>query len=270
MLNSIKVTKASTHLFVITASQARLAVVFRRGPGRLTQLLLWNLDNDIFQTGQWFKGVLHAKSCDLSPNGKYLVYYAGNYKPPFYKWVAISRPPYLTALALWPNAESLGGGIFQSDNHLAILYQYPLDYLPSQYSLPANFQVTKLQFDSYSSENIFKARMIRDGWTESLETWNKNHRDFCLKMRKEKIPENSRDQSLENCQIIGLNGDVVFAVDACEWADWDTNGDLLYARKGLLLRLPQAAIDIGESKILTDLNDNVFEALESPHQYRGW
>ena len=57
--------------------------------------------------GQWFKGRIYEKRCDLSPDGTKLIYFAQKINtrtlndPKYsYAWTAISRPPYLTALAL--------------------------------------------------------------------------------------------------------------------------------------------------------------------------
>ncbi len=45
-----------TSLFVIPALKAPVAVIFRRGPSRQVRLIKWNLKDDSFERGQWFKG----------------------------------------------------------------------------------------------------------------------------------------------------------------------------------------------------------------------
>ena len=71
-------------IYSILAREAKRAVVFRRGPSKLVQLLLWHTDTDKFEDGQWFKGRIYERRCDLSPNGKLLVYFAANYKLPYF------------------------------------------------------------------------------------------------------------------------------------------------------------------------------------------
>src|SRR5260370_31883033 len=96
-------------LFVILASEASKAVIFRRGPRIWTEIILWDTKTDTFTEGQWFKGTLYQKRCDLSPDGSKMIYLAAKhykrYSPNSPKakypdtWTAVSRPPYLTTLA---------------------------------------------------------------------------------------------------------------------------------------------------------------------------
>jgi hypothetical protein len=101
-------------LFVLMASRAPVAVVFRRGPAPWAQLTLWSTDRDEFTEGAWFHGRIFAEKCDLSPDGQLLVYaaYQGNRFRTTYtdSWTAVSRPPWLHALALWPMGTTYGGG----------------------------------------------------------------------------------------------------------------------------------------------------------------
>ncbi|WP_144445803.1 hypothetical protein [Inquilinus limosus] len=100
---------------MLIARARRRAVVFRRGPTRLVRLLAWNLAKDTIDPGQWFKGRIYERRCDLSPDGELLAYFAATHRPPYYSWTAISRPPWLTALVLWPKGDSWGGGgLFES------------------------------------------------------------------------------------------------------------------------------------------------------------
>src|SRR5262245_20931756 len=121
---------APARLFVLLARNAPVGVILRRGPTQWTQLIKWNTDTDTFEAGQWFKGRIYEDKCDLSPDGKMLVYFAkksGNaFKHPDYgdSWTAISKPPYFTALALWPIYgiwwEGGGGGLFRSDKEVLL------------------------------------------------------------------------------------------------------------------------------------------------------
>src|SRR5215471_13433178 len=108
---------AYCRLFVILAREAHKAIIFRRGPSNWVRLIVWNTDNDTFEYGQWFKGRVYEEKCDLSPNGTKLIYFAAKHYKRFdlkaeYKnyWTAISKPPYFTALAMWPEITTYGGG----------------------------------------------------------------------------------------------------------------------------------------------------------------
>lgn len=100
-------------LHVILAREAPLAVVIRRGPARQVCTLLWNRRTDEFTLGQWLKGRIYEDRCDLSPDGRYFIYFAYDgrthrqYGP---AWTAVSRSPWLKAVALYSKGSTWGGG----------------------------------------------------------------------------------------------------------------------------------------------------------------
>jgi hypothetical protein len=112
-------------LFVIMARTARLAVVLRRGPSEWCHLIQWDTHRDVFTPGAWFHGRIYEDKCDLSPDGKLFVYAAfkGGKLGTGYtqSWTAISRPPWLHALALWPFGTTYGGGGRFVDDRRVIL-----------------------------------------------------------------------------------------------------------------------------------------------------
>jgi hypothetical protein len=101
-------------LFVIVAAEAERAVVIRRGPASWSQIVLWDTARDVLTPGAWFHGRIYADKCDLSPDGELFVYAAfkGRMLASEYtqSWTAVSRPPWLHALALWPMGTTYGGG----------------------------------------------------------------------------------------------------------------------------------------------------------------
>jgi hypothetical protein len=112
-------------LSVILARAAPVGVIFRRGPSKLVELIKWHTDTDTFERGQWFKGRIYEDHSDLSPDGSLLVYFASKQqllgpfdKDHFPAWTAVSRPPWLTALALWPGRGiwDVGVSLFLDNN----------------------------------------------------------------------------------------------------------------------------------------------------------
>ena len=106
-------------MFVHLARQASIGVILRRGPSDWCRVTLWDTRRDKFQGGQWFHGRIYPDRCDISPDGRLFVYFAGKFNPRSEEkgydrtWTAVSRPPYLTALALWPMGSTWGGeGVF--------------------------------------------------------------------------------------------------------------------------------------------------------------
>ena len=112
-------------LFVIFAESAHEAVIFRRGPARWCHVVRWDTMHDTFFRGAWFKGRIYPEKCDLSPDGRLLLYFAHqgsrvgtNYTT---AWTAISRSPWLTAIGLWPQGTTYGGGGRFTDNRSAMI-----------------------------------------------------------------------------------------------------------------------------------------------------
>ena len=119
-------------LFILLARAARIGVILRRGPTKWWRVSLWNTKTDQIEGGQWFHGGLYPQDCDLSPNGQLLLYFAGkfNLRDCSATYSAVSQPPYLTALTLWPNGDrySGGGGVFLDDQTI-VLHQ-GIEHLP--------------------------------------------------------------------------------------------------------------------------------------------
>ncbi len=112
-----------TRLYFILAREADTAVLFRRGPSKWVQIIRWDTAHDTFDFGQWFHGRIYERRSDLSPDGTKMIYFAQKINRRTmadweytYAWTAISKPPYLTALALWPKGDCWhGGGLFVTD-----------------------------------------------------------------------------------------------------------------------------------------------------------
>jgi hypothetical protein len=68
-----------TRLDVLFAERAERAVILRRGPKTHYRLIAWDLATDSFTCGQWMKGLIRL--CDLSPDGRTLIYWAAQYHP---------------------------------------------------------------------------------------------------------------------------------------------------------------------------------------------
>jgi hypothetical protein len=112
-------------LFVIPARDAPVAIILRRGPSKWWHVIRWHMDTDTFEPGAWFHGRIYEERCDLSPDGQLMVYmcHGGAYRPDYsHAWTAVSRAPWLYALALWPWGTTYGGGGRFIDKRSLILH----------------------------------------------------------------------------------------------------------------------------------------------------
>jgi hypothetical protein len=282
-------TPPGTRLYALVARDAPLAVVLRRGPTRQFQLLTWDLATDEVTPGQWFKGRIYERRCDLSPSGRYLVYFAAKHKGPFGTWTAVSRPPFLTALALWPNLHSGtwgGGGLFESDRRL-LLNHYPFARtLADGFVVPPRFEVGTLGDPGGGGEDapVEQRRMLRDGWTRvegrSVESsgnglwirfdpplrWRRPIGGLVLERATLGIKATNGPWYLERFRL--LDGErVVRDLGVCDWADAGAQGDLLVAWDG---RLWRAASPTAALREVADLRNHRFEARKAPAWATVW
>lgn len=288
--------KSQTRLYCILAREAPLAVVFRRGPSKQVLLVLWHTDTDQFQEGQWLKGRIYEHRCDLSPSGTRLIYFAANYKKPYFSWTAVSKPPYLTALALWPKGDGWGGGgLFETEHTILLNHRAAEMQLADGFTLPRKLQVKPFGRGPGWGEDspIVDARMNRDGWRmvregEAVERrrgasiwiefspsiiWSKRHRQW----RRYELQQHIHGLRLRDGPwyvvehlVNDLDTGSTISLGRTEWADWCHSGDLLFAKEGKLFRLGLSAegvlSELNTSNLLIDLSDRSFKEVIAPSE----
>lgn len=163
----------------IVATDANIAVIFRRGPAKVWQQLIWDLNTDEVIPGQWIKANLYPERMDVSPDGKHLVVRATDYsngnrnrhrhdlpnQSLVHGWTAISRPPYFTAIALWFCGDAWnGGGIWESNDVLSV-NGGPGDWYEATRP-PAQVKIRSLRFPDSESDNLYSRRLRQRGWTD--------------------------------------------------------------------------------------------------------
>jgi hypothetical protein len=270
-------------------------VILRRGPTQRVQLLLWHTDTDRFEEGQWFYGRIYEWGCDLSPDGTLFLYLARKAKTQerqmsgtTHKWTALSRPPYFTALALWPCGDNWdGGGMFLSQQSLWLCYhRHNLKSLKYKHiSIEASFRPKRYQ-----------ERAIRDGWeivqqgqyafervpdnvpwsglrargaTHQPMIWRKYHPDRRYYLVEEMYRE--PDFSYEKLvYLVDASTGEQQQIEETTWIDWDQQGRLVFARAGKLF----ASLDISHSPLqvqeIADFNGNTPAVLIAPYRTKKW
>lgn len=224
----------------LLAAASRVAVIYRRGPSRQTCLIRWDRAHDTFEIGQWFKGSVYPDRSSLAPDGAHLLTFMGSFRPPFSTWTVLSRPPYFTALALWPKGDTWGGGgTFLSERTFALYHgAWPASPGPG-FSMPKGFSLlppgpaTDERIAHASSRDPHAWRMIEGTGSPSPTQAMTCDGPFGFGLLASwKADEARQPWRWERCvELVRGNRRVPLA--GVGWTAFDGTGDLLLARGGV-------------------------------------
>lgn len=290
--------RPSPRIFGLVASAARTAVIFRRGPSKQVQMLRWDLATDQVTQGQWLSGRVYDERCGISPDGRLVVYFAGKFKTRIGTFTAVSRPPYFTALALWPDGSTYGGGgFFEGNRRLILNYGYVIAELNQGSTIPPDFEVGAIS--EYRQRRGADTPESRQGWTlthrgsdgvyESdqpmhftyadpwiYEKQNPAHPRWALERTVLGAFEVNLQGSVHSYRLVERTGDVERSsvpLGRFDWADWDHDGSLVFASDGCLFRRPTIGTRAGDRPAaarIADLRAHVFTNMLPPDRAREW
>lgn len=148
-----------------------MGVIFRIGPSQWVQIVKRDTRSGWFEQGHWFHGHIYAGRSDLSPSGSLLIYFASKFNKKTISdaehscaWTAISKPPFLSALALWPKGDCWhGGGLFTTGRDVFLNHR-PDASDPHPKHLPVGVRVRSNPDASGEDDGVLIPRMERDGW----------------------------------------------------------------------------------------------------------
>ncbi len=281
-------------LLVLFARRTSRAVIFRRGPSKWTQLILWDTKTDEFAYGQWFKGRIYVRRCDLSPDGTKLVYFVSKINqrtlsdPTYtYAWTAVSKPPYLTALALWPKGDCWhGGGLFLDDTTL-LLNHRPERALPHPHHCPQGLTIQPNPNAQGEDDPLYSDRLTRDGWCVQ-QAWQVSYTGYPgffvtyqPEIRTRRHPTNKYcihlTRTLNNLHyheafsVTTPTGQRVVDTEQVTWADWDQRGRLILLQDGkLLIGSEDIAGQSFHVRELADFNAQTPAAVTAPAWATRW
>ncbi|HBG97353.1 MAG TPA: hypothetical protein DDY29_01020 [Rhodobacteraceae bacterium] len=126
-------TAPPPRLFVLTATGSDAAIVLRRGPADWVAAIGWDRATDRFGDAHWLKARLYENRADISPDGRWWVYFALKGLRPY---TVVAETPRLTASVFLPQCGTYGGGgRFDASGRLRILND-ALDPVPWPPILP--------------------------------------------------------------------------------------------------------------------------------------
>jgi hypothetical protein len=253
---------ARIHLLPAQASPCVL--VIRRKPSKCFHIIRWNTKSDKLEHGSWFHGKLYPKRCDISFDGQWMIYLAmgasGN------TWNGICRLPYLRTLAEGANMGTWFGGGYWHDRQTLLLNQWQ----PTQGSVP--FKLAQLQ-PKFGGEDlsVLYAKWERDGWQRRGNNYGTTRRienpsKYMIACDGDDAWQNrpSRKHPPLIAQYVGYleHGYTFrFSLDRFEnlldnqvdSACWDSLGNLVYSRQGILYKYSLSDLKNRCPRIIYDL-----------------
>lgn len=301
--------EAACRLFIIMAREARIGLIFRRGPTKWTQIIKWNTQTDTFEYGAWFKGQIYPERSDLSPDGSKLIYLAtayGAHRNSDHfpnEWTAISKTPWLTTLAAWPNLGTYyGGGLFETNTSVwpSIDHRYATPVPDFQ---PQGLDVS-YEHRFWDPDWMLLYRLERDGW-EPIEKYpggsvpvyhlqldggyimKPTDHECPLLTRIQTVHEKASSQGtfsliLTTVRVYSGGGRTrtftlnnksrrtLIPLPDVVWADWDQSGRFVYAKEGKLLTAELRGTDELIPRELADFNGLRPKRTKSPPWAREW
>jgi hypothetical protein len=271
-----------------------VGVVFRRGPSKWVEVIRWEMVRDRFERGHWFHGRIYHRRGDLSPDGVHMIYFVSKFsgrtvrdKEYTYAWTAVSKPPWLTALALWPKGDCWwGGGTFVSGRYI-LLNHRPEEATPHpQHAPPRSVRVDANPDAAGEDDPLYSSHLLRDGWMIT-QAWDLRH-PTNLKEGFRTITPEHRDRHHRSADMFirmerSINGTnyrerfqvrneaaVVSDLEGVEWANWDSQGRLIFLLGGAVWAAPVRRSALGAAECLIDLTGDEPEERVSPPDARVW
>jgi hypothetical protein len=194
-----------------------------------------------YEPGAWLGGRIFPRRCDLSPDGRFLSYFAHK---PSATWdlgeayVAVSKLPWLTALHAFATCGTWTRGYYFTKAGSAQAHEVP--------GLPIPFALQSIPAVQFATER-------RRGWEEAPDcpprdpgdAWDQ-HRNARMQKRQpggrrllcvESIGhaggEFGPEQAVDGLRVrYSLeDGDELTVLEELQWADWDRDGRLLVATR---------------------------------------
>jgi hypothetical protein len=265
--------KFPARLHVLLARESKIGLVIRRGPSKSVCTVLWKREGDKFKLGQWMKGRIYERRCDLSPDGKYFIYFAMNFARRNAEakgsWTAISQVPYLKAMGLFAKGDCWnGGGLFLSNRE----FWLNDDGMHEELRKPGKLRRNMKGPDEYFGGEcltVYYNRLQRDGWVMHKEEYQG------ATLFEKKLPRSWRLRKLayaetgappgRGCywdahELYRESSQTFLAFPEWEWADY-VDGRLVFAVDGQLWSAQLGKGRLTGEKLLKDFNDMKFERL---------
>lgn len=264
----MKHVRSRVHL--LAAKEAPTVVILQRKRAKLFHIVTVDTESHQVTEGSWFRGVLYAMNCDVSFDGKYLVYCAMG-KPGPNTWSGLCRLPWLKTLVEVDGiGHAWGGGYFPSSNVLRGNGWTPERInRVSDTDIPFEITCGPLAYDMSEGRKPLDLRIERDGFQRLGPSWGEEYR-FDDPFRVECVGDDGygKRPTQEHPELVVrylgyINSTETFSfsltekpqlLEGANWATWDSGGNLWVARPGIVEQFRLEDINRGVPSFSLDVD----------------
>jgi hypothetical protein len=268
-------------LHLLIARNGTSGIVIRRGPSKQVCILHWDRINNLFTVSQWLKGRIYERRCDISPSGKYWIYFAMNGRwqsEAKGSWTAIAKVPWLKAIELLPKGDCWhGGGLFINDKSYWLNDGYGHESLFTSKEITRNKSYQPQNHYGGECLNVYFNRLQRDGWNlinnREKEKWHEEtifEKKLAYDWKIQKIchaqlgSPPGKGCYWDEHQLLDRNGNIL-NMTKWEWADWLDNA-IVFAEDGCLYKtVIENSSKLSEAQLIHDFNEYKFENRQAPY-----
>lgn len=256
--------RSAARIHLLPAKASAYVLVIRRKPSKLFHIIRWNTKTDKLEHGSWFRGKLYPKRCDISFDGKWMVYLAMGSSSE--TWNGVSALPYLRTSLDGPNMGTWYGGGYWRDRRTLLLNGWE----PTRGSVPFKQRPMEAEFGG-EDLSVLYAKWARDGWKRLGNNYGNDRR---IKRASKYtvvcdgddgwIHQPTRKHPSLTVRYIGylqhgytfrfrLEGFPELIDDVVDSACWDSLGNLLFSRDGVIYKFSLHALKSGAAPSAHDL-----------------
>lgn len=215
------------------------------------------------------KGRICERRSDLSPDGKHLIYFALNgkwHRETGGSWTAISRAPYLKAIAIYKDDCWFGGGLWMSNEKYWLNSSCRATLRQANEVHPDDHDRPIREFGS-GCAGVYYPRLLRDGW--QLKERTRTMMGNCIDLFQKQVAgswnlhkfcqSGSDEHELYNVET----GVSIYKPD-WEWAEVDRHR-LIWASEGKLFSAILDGTGLTCETELHDFNSMQFRRIEAPY-----
>lgn len=256
-----------SRIHLLAAKDTPTIVVLQRKRSTLFHVITIDTRTLKITEGSWFRGKLYPMRCDVSFDGKFMVYLAMGANGKI--WNGICRLPWLTTLTDVENIGTwFGGGFFAGRRILKTNSWGPSEAIANRDNTPFRLEAYTSRFGGEDLGVIYE-RFERDGFKRLGDSWGERLK-VGGKYRGAWTGDDgwghrpSRQHPVLKIRYIGyLEHGYTFAfsldkypelLEGARWATWDVNGKLWVAWPGVVSRYTRNDLRRGKPSFSLDVD----------------